>query len=244
MRLTYWLSDKDWDEDDELHRYAKSLGYALSGYERPAFYLNHKTGAINPDGLHERYRKLNAKCYGWIPLLVDLEHRQWITKGNGPITPDQWFQRRKITALELREKFPLRRVGNWNMPQIGDPRLERLGCAWTYGCKSIYMRDGESIDKWRARRIQQFEVALQWQMPMVVYVSPAIWGKGETRKEQKANTRKPKGFEYAAMVDLLNELNPEQVLYWGTKPNAQFDTDSHMGWMRLLKEHLDDGGAG
>jgi len=239
MRLTCWFTDTIQDlEWRALYKFAESLHVNRGGYERPSYYLNHRTGVINYNGLFDRYEQLDMLLPSWVPFLIDLEHNSWITEEDGPITPLEWFKARRDVAKFVRTTWPRRKVGNWNMPRDDVELLERLGCAWTYGCKSIYMKDKWDLGRWRNIVTQRYQQALPWQMKMAVYVSPAVWGSGTTRRERLRNTVKQTAPQWMASIEMLEILQPDHVIFWGAKPNDLFSPAVMKGYLATLVENF------
>lgn len=235
MRFTYWLTDKVWGHNDPLHTIARNLGYDLSGFERPGRYYDFQTGQVNFENLIARYTALDRQLAPGVPLLVDLERRIG--------TDEEWFKVYRDTAEIMRSTFS-RRVGNWKSPRTNNIFHERLGCAWSLGCKSIYMPeqwiDGDDRSQWRTIQTNRYREADPWQMPMMVYMSPAIWGRGAGRKAKLANTRPANAQEFMEMITLLEELNPESVCMWINKPNDRFTNEVITGYLMALKQFYPD----
>jgi len=240
MRLTYWLSDVNWQGSDPLHTHFVDEGFALSGFVRPSRILNQATGAIRWAGIDYWYGQVNRIIDSDLPLVVDLELNKWITRpGSGPITPQEWFQNRRNVSVYMRAKWPHRLITNYAQPSnVDNEILHRLGCAWTAGSVAMYWKQGWSEQQWQNIVRARYENALKWQMPISVYFAPAMWGGGANRTEQLANTRIPTGAEYTAMLDMVEELNPDFLLFWQNKPNDSF-TDNHIEtWSTLVSQRF------
>lgn len=242
MRLTCWFTDTVIDPEwRELYKFAETLRVNRGGYERPSYYFNSRTGVIDYIGLLDRYGQLDKLLPCWVPLLIDLEHNFWFIRENNPLTPLEWFKARRDVAQFCRKTWPNRLVGNWNIPRDDIQLLERLGCAWTIGCKSTYMKEKWSLDQWRNKVRNRYKQALPWQMQMCVYVSPALWGSGANRREKRANTAKQNQTQWMATIDMLQELNPDHVIFWGSQPNALFTPAVMRGYLETLVMKLPDG---
>jgi len=124
------------------------------------------------------------------------------------------------------------------MPRDDAQLLERLGCCWTIGCKSTYMKQQWTEEQWRTIVQRRYEQALPWQMQMCVYVSPAVWGTGATRKVRLRNTTRQDQDQWMATIEMLETLNPDHVIFWGTQPNFLFTPEVIKGYLQTLVENL------
>lgn len=241
MRLTYWLSDVSWQETDPLHQHFNKEGFDLSGFVRPGRILNHATAEIRWKGIDYWYGRLDRMIPSDLPMVVDLEKNKYITQPHpdNPVTPEEWFKTRMDVAVYCRAKWAERMWTNYAQPSnVDNEILHRLGCAWTCGSVSMYRRAGWGQQQWENIVRARYENALKWQMPISVYFSPAMWGAGANRAEKLANTRTPTGAEYMAMLDLVEELDPDFLLYWQNKPNDQFTDDKIKVWSHLVSQRF------
>jgi hypothetical protein len=240
MRLTYWLSDVNWRASDPLHDHFSDEGFDLSGFVRPSRYLKFQDGSIRWQGIDHWYSMMDRMIAGDLPLVVDLEKNTWITQpGSGPITPEQWYKNRRDVSVYMRAKWPHRLITNYAQPSnVDNEILHRLGCAWTCGSVSMYRREGWNEQHWQNIVRDRYENALKWDMPISVYFAPAMWGNGANRNERLANTRTPTGAEYAAMLDMVEELNPDFLLFWQNHPNDAFTDDNIKTWSTLVSQRF------
>ena len=240
MRLTYWLSDVYWQGTDPLHDHFEKEGFDLSGFVRPSRYLNYHKGSIRWQGIDYWYGDLDRRIASDLPLVVDLERNVWITNdGSGPISAQEWFQNRRNVAVYMRAKWPHRLITNYAQPATAaNEILHREGCAWTAGSVSMYWKQPWSEQQWQNIVRARYENALKWDVPISVYFAPAMWGTGANRTERLANTRIPTGAEYAAMLDMVEELDPDFLLFWQSHPNDSF-TDNHIEtWSTIVSQRF------
>lgn len=211
-----WLSDA-WSDSAQLRADGMRMGYLPSGFVPPSQYFNHSTGAVNRDGLIASYDPLDRALPSVVPLEVDFEHQSWITKEDGPIDPYEYMNRMKSVALFMRQRYPNRLISNWGAPVSQHWMLYEAGKEWTCGDVSAYWRDGQQVGEWKYAANQRLLHAKSFQIPMIISVSPVIWGMGSTPNIPMNTPR----WE-THVVPYIVEKKPKYVQFW---MNQESDAD-------------------